>query len=136
MIIVTFHIGKIHAVFRMDIHIYVTLVTIKTYLPSQVLHFRNNRDTITIPYTDKTPRAHALKGVLLNSAPPDACEPSGRHLYHSRYVKEHISGLSSQNAVYYTPSAPQKQDGAEIFAPRQTSRIYSTISHRLRTKCH
>ena len=25
-----------------------------------------------------TPRAHALKGVLLNSAPPDTCEPSGR----------------------------------------------------------
>ena len=25
-----------------------------------------------------TPRAHALKGVLPNSASPDACEPSGR----------------------------------------------------------
>ncbi|MBR3823208.1 MAG: hypothetical protein IKJ37_16505, partial [Kiritimatiellae bacterium] len=38
-----------------------------------------------------TPRAHALKGVLPNSASPDACEPSDRHLYHDRYVKDHIS---------------------------------------------
>ena len=63
-----------------------------------------------------TPCAHALKGVLPNSASPDACEPSSRHLYHDRYVKEHISEISSQNAVYYTPSPPQKQDSSETFA--------------------
>ena len=37
-----------------------------------------------------TPHAHALKGVLLNSASPDACEPSDYLLYHNRYVKDHI----------------------------------------------
>jgi len=63
-----------------------------------------------------TPRAHALKGVLLNSASPDACEPSGRLLYHGQYVKDHVSEISSQNAFYYTPSPPQKQDGTETFA--------------------
>ena len=70
-----------------------------------------------------TPRAHALKGVLLNSASPDACEPSGRLLFHGQYVKDHISEISSQNIAHYTPSPPQKQDGAESSAPRQTSGI-------------
>ena len=45
-----------------------------------------------------TPRAHALKGVLPVSASPDACEPSGRLLYHDRYVKDHVSG--------FTPKTP------------------------------
>ena len=61
-----------------------------------------------------TPRAHALKGVLLNSASPDACEPSDRLLYHDRHVKDHISEISSQNAVYYTPSPPQKQAARKL----------------------
>jgi len=61
-----------------------------------------------------TPHTHAPKGVLLNSASPDACEPSGRHLYHDRYVKEHISEISSQNAVHYTPSPPQKQAARKV----------------------
>ena len=30
------------------------------------------------------------RGVLLNSASPDACEPSDYLLYHNRYVKDHI----------------------------------------------
>ena len=68
-----------------------------------------------------TPRAHALKGVLLNSASPDACEPSGRHLYHDRYAKEHISEISSQNTVYYTPSPPQKQAARKLSQWKQDS---------------
>ena len=40
-------------------------------------------------------------------------------------------GIHSQNAVHYTPSSPQKQGGAETFTPRQTSGIYSIVSHRL-----
>ena len=81
-----------------------------------------------------TPRAHALKGVLLNSASPDACEPSGRLLYHGRYVKDHISEISSQNAVYYTPS-PQQKQAARKFSLR-ARHPESTASNRcLHTKC-
>ena len=68
-----------------------------------------------------TPRAHALKGVLLNSASPDACEPSGHHLYHDRYVKDHISEISSQNIAHYTPSPPQKQAARELSQRKQDS---------------
>ena len=61
-----------------------------------------------------TPRAHALKGVLLNSAPPDACEPPA--VFCTTTGMSKISfGIHSQNAVHYTPSSPQKQDGSETF---------------------
>ena len=40
-------------------------------------------------------------------------------------------GIHPQNAIHYTPSPPQKQDGAGTFPPRQTSGIYSIVSHRL-----
>ena len=87
-----------------------------------------------------TPCAHALKGVLLNSASPDACEPSDRHLYHDRYVKDHVSEISSQNIAHYTPSPPQKQDGSETFTPRRGNSlahhpVHRVTRHLMRTEC-
>ena len=42
-------------------------------------------------------------------------QPGDGYLAVSAYVKEHVSEISSPNAIYYTPSPQQKQDDPEVF---------------------